>query len=454
MLAIHMDDALLENALDVIRRHPLLGQPAAFFMNDPYHRPVRPQDLKLVQLKKCLAKEHFGQPSYLAAQRLLLNRYEQDMVFLPVQRPLNLAHFNSFYDVELRKALELLRPLLEQHVFGWLDEEISLSGNWDLDSFTAYTGAVLDKVRRVPSGLVNSVQGACDPREAARYYLIQCAGDFLSEASAMGRNVLGNFGPFTSELFKIYLDEYGYGVHEKKHSTIFERLLIACDLDPDLHAYWQFYTASSISLINYFHYVSHDHSKFFRYLGAMYYTEASLAIVTKSQAQAIKAGFGDSVDTLYFDEHNHIDVHHGRMALEKLIIPMIRQYGVQIIPDILRGFEEFRLLQDVADEDLFRSIEWQDNLPAYVALAREQFSGMPDHRVDATFEEPQNELSVLHTHPVAELFSVKAGLIELVASPAKSILLNAGDSIVIPKGMLHGTKVLSPTCLYTVTGLE
>jgi hypothetical protein len=186
----------------------------------------------------------------------------------------------------------------------------------------------------------------------------------------------------------------------------------------------------------------------------MYYTEASLAFVTRSQAQAIKAGFGDDIDTLYFDEHNHIDVHHGRMALEKLVIPMIKQYGVQIIPEILRGFEEFRLLQDVADEDLFRNIEWQDNLPKYVALAREQFSGMSEAHVDATFEESQNEISVPHSHPVAELFSVQTGLIELVASPAKSILLKAGESIVIPKGMLHGTKVLSATSRYAVTGLE
>lgn len=454
MPVLHTEDAVLENALDVVRNHSLLGQPSSFFMSDPYHRPIRPQDLKLAQLKKRLTKEQFGHPSYLAAQRLLLTRYEQDLVFLPVQRPLQLEHFNSFYNHELRKALDRLRPLLEHHTFGWLDDEISMSGNWDLDSFIAFTSGVLEKVSEAPSGLVSSIEGACDSKEAARYYLIQCAGDFLSEASAMGRNVLGNFGPYTSELFKIYLDEYGYGVHEKKHSTIFERLLTACDLDPNLHTYWQFYTASSISLINYFHYVSHDHSKFFRYLGAMYYTEASLAFVTKSQAQAIRAGFGENIDTLYFDEHNHIDVHHGRMALEKLIIPMVNQYGEQIIPEILRGFEEFRLLQDVADEDLFQSIEWQDNLPKYVDLARERFSGTSQENADATFEESQNELSVLHTHPVAELFSVKTGLIELIASPAKSILLKAGDSIIIPKGMLHGTKVLSATSCYSVTGLE
>lgn len=454
MLAIHLEDALLESALNLVKGHPLLGQPDSFLMDGPYQRPVRPQDITLAQLKTGLRKDSFGKPSYLVAQRLLLNRYEQDLVFLPTGSSLALEQFNSFYSGELRMALELLRPTLERHAFGWLHDEITLSGDWDLDSFVAYTDDVLQQIRQAPSGLVKAIRNAKDPREAARYYLVQCAGDFLSEASAMGRNVLGNFGPCTSELFKIYIDEYGYGVHEKKHSTIFERLMVAADLDPHLHTYWQFYTASSLSLINYFHYVSLDHSKFFRYLGAMYFTEASLAIVTRNQAEAVKAGFGEDFDTLYFDEHNHIDQHHGRMALEKLIVPLVQQYGVQILPEILRGFEEFRLLQDVADEDLFRNLEWQDNLPKYRDLAREHFRKGHEDRHSAVFVEPQHELSVLHTHPMAELFSVRSGLIELVAAPNQSILLKEGESIVIPRGVLHGTRVLSENCCYLVTGLE
>jgi hypothetical protein len=62
------------------------------------------------------------------------------------------------------------------------------------------------------------------------------------------------------------------------------------------------------------------------------------------------------VSTEYFDEHSHIDVHHGRMALKRLIIPMIEQFGDKIIPDLIRGFEEFKLLQDIADEELYAHI--------------------------------------------------------------------------------------------------
>jgi len=98
-----------------------------------------------------------------------------------------------------------------------------------------------------------------------------------------------------------------------------------------------------LSLTNYFHYVSANHGELFRYIGAMYYTEATLALTTKHQSRAIRTIFGNTVSTEYFDEHSHIDVHHGRMALKRLIIPMIEQFGNTIIPDLIRGFEEFKL---------------------------------------------------------------------------------------------------------------
>ena len=67
------------------------------------------------------------------------------------------------------------------------------------------------------------------------------------------------------------------------------------------------------------------------------------------------------MSTEYFDEHSHIDVHHGRMALKRLIIPMIEQFGDKIIPDLIRGFEEFKLLQDIADEELYAHINLERN---------------------------------------------------------------------------------------------
>lgn len=448
-----LKSAELEAALTTLKDSKLFAQPASFYLDTPYQRPIRPQDITLASLSTRVRPDAFGAASYLAAHRLLLNRYEQDLVFLPRTKTLSLEQFKAFYANELRQAAERVRPTLEQHVFGWLDTEITITGHWSLAAFEHYTKGVLAEAAEAPSGLVGAIANAQDRRSAGAYYLVQCAGDFLSEASAMGRNVLGNFGSFTSELFKIFLDEYGYGQHDKKHSTIFEALLEQCDLSADLHTYWQFYTASSLALINYFHYVSVDHGKFFRYLGAMYYTEASLAFSTPHQSEAMRLAFGEQVDTLYFDEHTHIDAHHGRMALEKLIKPMVARFGEHILPDILRGFEEFRALQDIADQDLFRCLEWQDNLPAYKAQAMGMAAHVPrnDSR-SAVFEEPAGELSVPHTHSATEHFAVESGMVEIVASPFKSIVLNAGDSLVIPHGVLHGSRVIADA-RYRVTAL-
>lgn len=431
---------------------PLFGQPDNIYCNSPYVRPCRPQDLDESILFTALSKETLNNPNHLLAQRLLLNIYEQDLVFLPqASNVFNLEEFQSFYEPELTACGHSIRSALEHFLFDWLEKSIHVEGNWNLDSFCAYTDSILEKIAQSESELYKELTTSREPQAAARFYLVQCAGDFLSEASAMGRNVLGNFGSYTSELFKILIDEYGYGVHQKKHSSIFEELLKQVGLSPHIHHYWQFYTPTSLALINYFHYVSANHASFFRYLGSMYFTEASLAYVSHAQSKTIKDIFSGCVSTEYFDEHGHIDVYHGRMALKKMIVPLVEEYGDKILPHILRGFEEFRLLQDIADQELFAHIKWQDQLNEY----KQKASALrPYYGSNMSFTEKKGELSVTHTHPVDELFWVEEGETELVVSPDKSILLSAGEGIVIPQGMLHGSIVKSEHCRYTVTSLE
>ena len=360
---------------------------------------------------------------------------------------LDLKAFKNFYDPQHAASGKKIRPLLEQYLYNWLKEEVHINGPWCLDSFVAHTDKVLDDVARSDSKLHEVLTTSRHPERAARFFMTQCAGDFLSEASAMARNVLGNGGVYTSELFKILIDEYGYGIDKKKHSTIFEDMLKDMDMSHHVHHYWQFYTPASLSLTNYFHYVSANHGELFRYIGAMYYTEATLALTTQHQSRAIKTIFNGTVSTEYFDEHSHIDVHHGRMALQRLILPMIKQFGNAIIPDLIRGFEEFRLLQDIADDELYAHIKWHDEMDEHRANARALHGRKP---VDLTITEPEHELSVLHTHPNDELFWVESGELDFVASPELTVRLKAGEGVVIPKGMLHGTCIVSPSCTYKI----
>ncbi|WP_202594533.1 iron-containing redox enzyme family protein [Reinekea blandensis] len=438
--------------LDRFLSSPLLGNRRDFLSNGcPYTRPCRPQDLQAELFTKALTEQELDRNSYLAAQRMLNVIYEKDLVLLPTgkQKKLDINAYQSFYSSDHYRSGEVIREDLERHCFDFLNHEIQISGKWDIESFTAYCQQELDDIAQSESSLLKNLTASADPESATRFFLIQCAGDFLSEASAMGRNVLGNFGSHTSELFKVFIDEYGYGVHEKKHSTIFEHMMTDAELDNRLHTYWQFYTASSLSLINYFHYISKNHQYFFRYLGALYFTEASLAFTTKSQSKLVKQVFGGRVKTKYFDEHTHIDVHHGRMALEKIIMPVVKEYGEGILPEILRGFQEFAHLQELADEDLYRHIRTHDTLAELQEMAS-RYQAQEGAEV-AEFVESEGELSVTHCHDVNEHFSVVSGEIDLVFSPHKRVKLKAGQAIVIPKGILHGSCVVSKQCTYRVT---
>ncbi len=445
----------IESQIALYASNPLYGGTDSWLIaNNPYRRPVRPQDVAQYAFAEPLAGKAICSGSGLAAHRMLLNIYESDMMMLPANDFAGVADdFRAFYSNANRLAGEMIRSTLERHVFGFLDTEIDVSGRWSKEDMTSFFDWRLEAVAKSDSAIAKAVLGADSPEEATNSFLIQLAGDFLSEASAMARNVLGNFGHAQSELFKVLIDEYGYGVHSTKHSTLYEETLKSCGLSPEVHAYWQFYLATSLALTNYFHYVSKNHELFFRYLGALYFTEASLVYVTRQQSKMLKAALDGRCDTTYFDEHSHIDQHHGRMVVDNIIAPVIDQCGVEVIPEIVRGFEEFRRLQDLADEDLIAQIEWSDQRASYSARAQGVFERIQAGDIASqpvALTEPEGELSVTHVHDENELIVVEHGALDLVTGFDQSVRLNPSEGMLIPQHRLHGSVVVAPSCTYYI----
>ena len=445
----------IESQIALYASNPLYGSTDSWLIsNNPYRRPIRPQDVAQYAFTEPLAGDAIGSGSGLASHRMLLNIYESDMMMLPASGFGSVADdFRVFYSNENRLAGEMIRSTLERHVFGFLDTEIDVAGRWTMEDMTSFFDWRLEAVAKSDSAIAKAVLGAGAPVEATNSFLIQLAGDFLSEASAMARNVLGSFGPAQSELFKVLIDEYGYGVHATKHSTLYEATLKSCGLSPEVHAYWQFYLATSLALTNYFHYVSKNHELFFRYLGALYFTEASLVYVTRQQSKMLKASLDGRCDTTYFDEHSHIDQHHGRMVIDNIIVPVIEQCGVEIIPEIVRGFEEFRHLQDLADDDLIAQIEWSDQRAAYSARARtvvERIEAGDIISEPVTLTEPEGELSVTHVHDENELIVVEDGALDLVTGFDQSVTLGPGEGMLSPEHRLHGSVVVASSCTYHI----
>ncbi|MFY0533993.1 iron-containing redox enzyme family protein [Nannocystis pusilla] len=230
----------------------------------------------------------------LTLHRLLFNAYEQSMLFLP-ERPLGEADYRAmaaFYDPALVALGQQVRPALERAAFGALDSYIEASGSWDLGSLIEYLQSAIHEYEQSPSSLVVAIEATPRPRAALLYLLVQQAPDFLSEASAMARAMLGCFGPAQSELMKVFIDEYGYGVHEKKHSTLFAACMRSVGLSDGVHDHYFHYLASSLALVNYFHCVCANKQAWFRYLGALYFTEASIPHFNRQLSRALRRASG------------------------------------------------------------------------------------------------------------------------------------------------------------------
>lgn len=201
-------------------------------------------------------------------------------------------------------------------------------------------------------------------------------------------------------------------------------------------------------LVNYFHCICKNKADWFKYIGTLYYTEASIPHFNKQISATLKKIL-PNINTKYFDEHVHIDKHHRRMVLEKIIATSIDKYGEGIIDEILFGFEAFRLLQNIADSDLIQQIKFNDQLDlrclpnTYTPISKKM-----------SFQETDQEITSAHMHSEDELFQVIDGEVSFFSGSLTPITLKSNDKIIIPKGRLHSTVSQSALTQYVVQPIE
>lgn len=447
-------DAVATAALNSFASHRLFTDIDTWEHGDrPYHRSLRPQALASLNLSSQLTAAQLTDYEALAAHRVLTTVYEQDLVFLP-REPYDdwRTDFDAFYSPNLVDAARVFRSRVESYCFEYLDEYVQVSDNWTSAMLEEYLESSFAHAETESSSAFATITSSADPVRAAKMWLIQLAPDFLSESSPMLRNVLGNFGEEQSEWFKIIIDEYGAGVHANKHSYLFEKTLQSVGLSADIHNYWQFYLATALAANNYFHYLGGNHSKLFRYIGALVYTETSLVKFCIDADKVLNEVFAGTSDNQYFTEHIHIDRHHGQMAWDKVCRPLIDRFGEEIIPEIVRGIEEYRAVMDSFDSQFARQIAWmddQDNLKiAHDGIFEAVSCAASVPRAD--IDEPFNELSNTHCHNQDELCHIIAGKMEFWSGFGSSITLEAGDGVVIRNRCQHGADILSADCQYQI----
>ena len=419
------------------------SRPDVLVLGNPYVRPIGAETLADVDWARPVSGADALGWHALAAHRLLVNIYESESVILPKEGLSAAGDFDAFYGPEQRRLRDLVRPGLERYAYGFLDSAVEVSGRWTLDALVAHFTECVTEAGAAENVVMRTIEAARTPRAAAATYLIQLALDGLTEASAMARNLAGAYGPEQSELFKIFIDEFGYGVYQSKHSTIFEKLMRSCGLHTDIHAYWHFYLTGSLALINYFNYLTEDHTKFFRYCGAVTYMEWIFAQGFAEAGETLKKVYGPDADTHYTDEHAHIDQHHGRMTFENLLQGLAKRHGERVVPELVRGIEEIRLLLRLADEEFIGQLRWVDTLDQHRAAGARAVAG-PDPGSGRAVELTAASPFSTRTYDEDRVLVVTDGAVDLHAcGEGEPHRIDTGGAMLVPAGRLHGVRPLT-----------
>ena len=445
------DGALLNRCVQAYADDPLFKEMDRPWVEDnPFLRPLLNCDFFGFDTTNPLSLDQLASNASLIANRILLSVYERDFVFLPRHElDEKWENFQSYYSDELRLLGEIIRPQLERYLFSSVSKEVNISGPWTIEAFEAYFEDYREGFKAEGNQeLMTAITSARNPAAAALTYLIQLAGDFLVESSAMARNTVGNYGALQSEMFKVVIDECGYGVHPVKHSTLFERVLQSRGLDPVPHTYWQFYLPTSFYLNNYYNYICRNHRHLFRYFGGILQVETAFRVACKQMTDMMKAVFGKQAETDYFTEHVHIDTHHSRMVLENVIIPAVKTYGNSILSEIVRGFEEAQIVGGVFTNGLKKQIEWADSFFASPESdspsEQTPLRVVPFSELDQTRRWEGTRMSDVDT-----VYSVRSGEFDLVAGYSVVATFGAGQRVRVPAGVLFAY-CPSPDCTYEV----
>jgi hypothetical protein len=171
-----------------------------------------------------------------------------------------------------------------------------------------------------------------------RDFLIQSSADLLAEASASALGVIGEFGPPQSALFRILIDEFGYGVPERKHSYLYRLAMRGFGLDDRYNAYAPLFDTAALELHNAIHFLFQNPRNFFLQVGFLLFAETAYQRSTAANFRYLSQ-FHPSIDARYFGEHGHIDLHHTRMVLDDVVAPLVERHGTEVGGEIVAGAE-------------------------------------------------------------------------------------------------------------------
>ena len=288
----------------------------------------------------------------------LYSHFEEDFLYFPESGD-NLQEFlNGRYRPSLISRNELCDTVFSQFdtLIDTIDWQLSEDEVIDFFWYRAHKEMKMLEVEGLGADYI-SIAEKENAGDISKYMMSQFALDYLTEASPLARMLPGTFGPTQMAIFKIVSDEYGSGVLEDKHSVLFQNTLRTLGMSDRLEVYRPDILPSVYMYMCYVNRIATDKRLFLRFLGFLFVYEACLIYPTQQQGRLLKQIFGEVVDTAYFDLHVEIDQGHGVWCVEKMLVPMIKEYGVDAAREILRGYHETLALLSVCDFEMMKVID-------------------------------------------------------------------------------------------------
>lgn len=283
-----------------------------------------------------------------AKHQALMRAYQARYVLLPQTAPdgVFLERLRRQYDPREMARLEALRIGLEDELLS-PQVETARRGAAGAD-LAAYAAALPGEIRAAPENAFTAwLRGTPHREHHYRNFLLQSAADLLAEASASALGVVGEFGPAQSALFRILIDEFGYGAHGRKHSVLYRAVMADFGLSDEYNACWPWFDTAALELHNTIHHLFQNPRHIFLQVGFLLFAETAYQRSTQDHFRYLRE-FHPQADARYFGEHAHIDLHHTRMVVEEVAAPLAATYGAEVGAEIVAGAELTRAAFDRA----------------------------------------------------------------------------------------------------------
>jgi hypothetical protein len=415
--------------------------------DDPYRRPVRPDDLAWLDYTEPMPASKALKLSALLGHRMLRNIYDADHLYLPPRRNEAAdADAAAFYSVRNRVLGQLARPILERHLFTVLEEAREPLCRNDL-------AGLVDEVRQYCQqrfsqrpAFAAAALSTKDRKAAATFVLLQFSAFRPATHAAVARAALGEYDLAHPRLRGVLLDDYrGW----TEAAGAYRDLLASAGLVPGAAAYWQLYLGSSLGRGNHLHHLGTNQENVFALLGALVHEKIDRAAGAGHFEEIFADGLGYS--GRFFAAEGALTEAGAAELTENLLGPLHDRFGIAAVEGFHRGFAGARWFARLWDDDLATQLSWADRIPEHQEKAEkiDQYLTNENIEVDLdTFVESHEETSTTHVHDEHRLVMIEKGQMHFWHNVTHKIALNEGDKLLIPVSRLHGSTVLSGSCTY------